>query len=351
MKNLLLLICSLVIIVSCYKDPYSSVKNHPSNWIRGSAPVFISSDDIVTFSFGPRPYLNIKMYNITEKLSDNLTDSRLVETVEAHLPNRNSLLISGWSSKKWTVKLYNIGSQKENDLLTIPGPTPTFCCISNDNEKFVYRFYEFDSTQGRYFSDLHLFDISSKTSSNLTNSPTDEGLASFSPSDDSIAFSFSLMGNAEIGLMDQEGQNFRILTPSDGIQKRRPIFSNSEREILYIGYSLGVKTSIFKLNLETRQIQEVLSESDDITNFRLSPNGEIICYSTQRLGDPDITLKFFDTSSGEKRVISTNIETFAISQNNQKVAFSRKDEEENEDIFLINLDGSNPINITKNLYY
>jgi Tol biopolymer transport system component/DNA-binding winged helix-turn-helix (wHTH) protein len=262
---------------------------------------------------------------------------------------------------------------------------------SPDGKKIVYQ----RNAGEPGLSELFIYSIETGKTENITNHPGFDADPNFSPDGSQLVFASSRDGNAEIYIMNSDGTDVRRLTNSPAWDNH-PVFSpdgttiafNSDREnensdvllmntdggdmralmrwksnesvepgcwspdgtqIAFVSDREG-NDEVFVANAEIYKPQP-MSADDNVAlqNASYSPDGKLI---VMQAGLPDRTgeLRIYDTESKQTRVVTTaesgDIQP-VFSPDGSKIAFQKKIGS-NTEICLINLDGSDLVNLTQN---
>ncbi len=178
----------------------------------------------------------------------------------------------------------------------------------------------------------------------LTNDPSEDRYASYSPDGTKILFESNRNGNWDIFLMDADGENQKPVT-SDTSQNRRPSWHPSGKKILFESNRNGVNR-LYELNVKNLKAVEIAIEGFDGTPIfaRYSPDGNLIAFSAS-VGESEPNLYLVDSSGKNLRqVTSYNFRSLYPdwSPDGKRLVFFSRHETNNEDdeIYTINLDGS-----------
>jgi TolB protein len=189
----------------------------------------------------------------------------------------------------------------------------------------------------------------------LTNVTGDDAHASWSPDGSKIAFHSNRNGDTEIYAMNADGTNPMRLTARPGIDEL-PDWSRDGSKIAFVR-DIGSPffTEIFVMNADGTGAVNITNNADFALTPAWSPDGTRIAYTTDR--DYDIDFTEFATeiyllnADGSQPVNITNHNTAddghpAWSPDGSRIAF-HTNRDGNFEIYVMNADGSNPVNLTR----
>ncbi len=189
--------------------------------------------------------------------------------------------------------LYDIESGKEEKL--VEGVISSISW-SPDGKKIFYSKKTRQNKGMRSLYDIFIYDIEAKKEKRLTrgirgNNPY------VSPDGKYIAFVISNDGTANIGMIAEDGSNFKILTQfKNGEQVYNLCFSPDGKKIVF-DYSLKDNRDIGILDLETLNFQPLIATSSDERNPVFSEDGNKVYFSSDRNGI--FNIYELDISTGE----------------------------------------------------
>jgi TolB protein len=140
--------------------------------------------------------------------------------------------------------------------------------------------------------------------SNITKQSSEDQMPYWA-ADNRIYFSTEIEGAYQIARMDGTGQNREILTSNDG-DKLMPQLSADGRQILYYSDSSG-NFEIYTLDVKSREVKQLTNDPLLDIRPRWSPDG-------------------------------------------RQIVFERGDKKKNQHIFIMNVDGSEPRQVTREGY-
>jgi Tol biopolymer transport system component len=182
----------------------------------------------------------------------------------------------------------------------------------------------------------------------LTNNPTATDVApSWSGDGERIAFVRNATGNAEIAVMDHNGQNQVELT-SDVNDDVDPTFSPDGQKIAFVR-PVGLDQQIWVMDANGQNQVQLTNFSDDSSRPQFSPDGQRIVFERTLGGFDQI---FVMDANGQNQTQLTSVPMTDSFQPNwfpdgNRIAFTRSSASDDE-IFSMNADGSNQTAITAN---
>jgi hypothetical protein len=182
----------------------------------------------------------------------------------------------------------------------------------------------------------------------LTNNSTANDLApSWSGDGERIAYVRNATGNAEIAVMDHNGQNQMELT-SDVQDDVNPSFSPDGQKIAFVR-AVGVDLQIWVMDANGQNQVQLTSSPDDSESPQFSPDGRHIVFERTLGGFDQI---FVMDANGQNQTQLTSVPMTDSFQPNwfpagDRIAFTRSTSTDDE-IFSMNADGTNQTPITAN---
>ena len=200
---------------------------------------------------------------------------------------------------------------------------PTSVSLSNNESKIAYTVEWMDEKENKYFQNLHLADLNSKTSTQFTHGNQNDSSAVWSPDDSQIAFISSRDKKLGIYLMPTAGGAERKLIEIDGSisnmqwtpdskflvfglryndshfikdekkKKEAPVYRHITR-LFYrldgLGFIPQDTYQIYKLEIETGNLTQITKGKRDNHGPHLSPDGKLITYFSNRTKNQDMHL-------------------------------------------------------------
>lgn len=185
---------------------------------------------------------------------------------------------------------------------------------------------------------------------NLTNHPSDDRYASYSPGGNQILFESNRSGNWDLYVMNADGKMVRQIT-RDSSEDRRPSWHPDGDQILFESNRSG-KFQLYTANLFNDKVKAIRlpANSGDPIFARYSPDGSSIAYSLKLQGDSS-KLVVIDVFGNLKAYLADyGFRTFypRWSPNGKQLLFFSRHETGNQDdeIYTINIDGTGKKRLT-----
>ncbi|MGC1390478.1 MAG: hypothetical protein WA816_05530 [Bacteroidales bacterium] len=179
---------------------------------------------------------------------------------------------------------------RDSELLAIDSYDPDW---SSNGNKIVFA----EETLGQgYYSQIAIYDVTSKTIIKLTNDTTYYYNPSFSPSDDKILYQSNKnrpdINSTNIWLMDLNtfyNELIIDLSKNNFVNVSKPDWMN-ESDFIFQGTSSNNKTSIYKSSILTKQIEPLIESRWNDYNAAISPNADQIAFISDRSGNEQLWL-------------------------------------------------------------
>ncbi len=104
--------------------------------------------------------------------------------------------------------------------------------------------------------DIHVYDIESGKSVNITNSPAIEGFPSWSPDGKQIAFMSSASGNRDIYVCNIDGSGMERITDAETIEAE-PLWNPSGKPVIYFKSANAKYESLHRKDLTSGEVYEI----------------------------------------------------------------------------------------------
>ena len=219
------------------------------------------------------------------------------------------------------------------------------CIFSPHSNEFLYQ----SNRDGDL--DLYIMNLDGLSQQQITNNLGNEGSASFSPDGKYIVFNQVTGGDEGIYIMNQDGSGQNQLT--EGYKDIYPVFHPSGEIIIFIRrYWSDNKylSAIYRINIDGSNITSIYEGNEDkayINYPRVSPDGSVIIFDSGNIYCININgnnLKQLTFNSG--RIESIN----PFFDNGQKIIY-QSIQNGNGEIYIMNLDGSEKINLTNSVEF
>ena len=209
--------------------------------------------------------------------------------------------------------------------------------------KIVFTSY----TDGSY--EIYLMNAGSNDLKNLTNNPANDLQPSWSPDGKYIVYSSDRDGHLEIYVMRADGsEQTRLTFSTTGSGNADPAWSPDRKYIIFISNQATTSAEIFIMNSDGSEQRRLSDNNDEERWLSWSPESDAIVISANVRASSGIYIPemiYLMGLDGKIRKQLTDIPYTTHptwSPNGELIAFTS-----NLDIYLMNSDGSNIINLTK----
>ncbi|NVJ48417.1 MAG: PD40 domain-containing protein [Cytophagia bacterium] len=218
---------------------------------------------------------------------------------------------------------------------------------SSPNQSSDGRYIVFTSERNGWWK-IWLYDLEADKISQLTNSATAEYAPCFSPNGKEIVFTSGRTGNADLFIMNVDGSEMRNLTESAETESNAHWATDG---FIYYSSNASGKYQITRIKPDGTG-KEVLSDgtSDDL-NPRLSPDNKTLVFYSYRYDNPEICImKLSDRNV--VRLTDNPLQDIrpAWSSDGSQIVFERGNKRNDQQIYLMNADGSNQRALTTEGY-
>jgi TolB protein len=201
--------------------------------------------------------------------------------------------------------------------------------------------------------DIFLRSADGATLQNVTNTPgVDERQPAWSP--DGARIAFIPFQSDSVFVMDADGGNRERLVA--GVQFPNDlVWSPDGSRLLFLDETPGFLTELSAYEFATQQRRVLATQPPEaglISAFCLSRDGSRVAYSvTDFVPDPFTSSIFTVATAGGSPTLVTSgtgvqLEVQAWSPDGTTLAYTRRRSDQRSDIFLVQVDGSNPVNLT-----
>lgn len=193
-----------------------------------------------------------------------------------------------------------------------------------------------------------------------------------SPDGSKILFESNRTGNAAIYVMDADAKNLKQLT-NNTAPNHCPIWSPDGKKIVFASERDNGDSEIYVMNADGSEQRNLSRQAGDDSHPHWSPDGERVVFNSAR-STPDLkadwakqfheifTMKF-DGSDVKQLTHLKTVSTYpSFSPDGKFICFRSvtndpafrwdlTSAERNSEVFVMNVDGTNPVNLTKNAAY
>jgi Tol biopolymer transport system component len=262
------------------------------------------------------------------------------------------LFTSDRDGNKEIYRMLSDGSSQTR--LTNNQSTDSFAKWSSDRKKIVFE----SRRDGN--SEIYIMDSDGGNQANLTNNPAKDGSAVWSPDGTQIAFVSNRDGNENIYIMNADGSGLTQIThhvDSD----HQPVWSPDGKRL---AFSSGRDSNVWTIwikDLPSGNLTQITQSPLSTFSPAWSPDGTEIAFITSFSTDPEPPSELrkikSDGSTTQHTILASNvynlygpmwstIESASVPSRILYVGFTQ--DIGKSDIYAINADGSNKVNLTQN---
>ena len=242
----------------------------------------------------------------------------------------------------------NLTNNRHGDYSPSWSPDGNRIVFSSDRDGHVI--------DGRPTDEIYVMDVDGGNPRRLTNHRGDDGYPSWSPDGNRIVFWSDRDGNFnfEIYVMDADGGNPQNLTNNPNLDWN-PSWSPDGKRIVFDSVRDGNARNDFEINAEIYVMDADGQNQRRLTNHRgddgypsWSPDGERIAFMSERNGNAEIYV--MDADGGNQQRLTnhrSDDHSPSWSPGGERIAFSSNRGGDFE-IYVMDADGGNPQNLTNN---
>lgn len=198
--------------------------------------------------------------------------------------------------------------------------------------------------------DLFLVNLDGSNATNITNTPdSNEVPIAWSPNGEHLVFVSDRSGSSEVFLMKTSGEELLNLSQRDEVNNFDDWSSKTDRFILAANADMG--TSLFITDLTGSTHQPLTDGNYPAGGARWSPDGQKITFMAIMPDSDSIDIYMVDAVGGEPVNLtqSPSNDGFPLwSPDGSRIAFL-SDRDDNQQIYVMDADGSNQTNLTNSL--
>jgi len=213
---------------------------------------------------------------------------------------------------------------------------------SPDGQKIV-----FDSDRDGNF-EIYIMNQDGSNPIRLTDNPADDNFPSWSPDGSRIAFQSNRDGNMDIFTLRTDGTEETRLT-DDPMPDAMPSWSPDGQKIVFIS-ARDRNAEIYSMNADGSQ-QNRLTDNPTLDLYpSWSPDSRKIAFNSERNNDGSLKIYTMNADGSEQTRLTdeTYYEMFSSwSPDGRKIAFV-SDRDFDMEVYIVDVNGSNPINLTNN---
>ncbi len=194
--------------------------------------------------------------------------------------------------------------------------------------------------------DLFTMDPDGSHVVNLTNSPTDEERAGFSPDGQQLAFARAVGGNTDIYLMNADGSGVKRLTTHAAID-HAPQWSPDGTKIAFRSDRDG-NSNVYVMNADGSNQTGLTTNPADDNGPDWAPDGQHIVFSSNRTGNEDVFVMNAD-GSNQTQVTTDPADDFGASwsPDGTRIVF-RSGRNGTSEVYVMQVNGQGQTNLTNN---
>jgi len=193
--------------------------------------------------------------------------------------------------------------------------------------------------------EIYVMDADSSNPTNVSRNIANDTGPAWSPDGRQIAFHSNRYGNDDIFVMDGDGSNLRRLT-DDPADDQFPTWSPDGQIITFMTKRDG-NWEIYAMEADGSNPVNLTHHGAADGSPMWSPDGKSIAFQSTR--GREVSIYVMDPDGKNQRYLTSNTKDWypAWSPDGKKIAFMSQREGGKGDIFVMNTDGSNPINLTR----
>lgn len=303
--------------------------------------------------------MDIYLYNLKEKSHKRITKHKGDDVHTLWLPDESGFYYISDHEGVSNLWFYDFKTEKHTQKTFFVDGDITFPKISRNGEVIAFEYkggiwiYEV-KTERVYPLEIFLYPEEKENPydyETLTSS-----IKSYSLREDGSEIVFSVSGDLFVQRNIKEAKTKTL--SEDYFIEENPIHSKDGKTIYFVSNKNGNK-DIFKIESDDREeeklayslkykIEKITDSMEDENYPVLSPDGKNLLYLE---GNGKLILMDLEKKEKKKIWENWNIKTFSFSPDGKWISFSSEDNDYNEDIFIISVEGGEPVNITKHPAY
>lgn len=166
-----------------------------------------------------------------------------------------------------------------------------------------------------------------------------------------IVFQSNRAGNWQIFTINTDGTNLKRLT-NNSSNDEHPSWSADESQIVFVSDRDG-NSEIYVMNADGTNQKNISNHPAEDRHPNWSPDGKKIIFNSSRNEEKELSIFVMNSDGSNVKSLSKpedkEIESYAsFSPNGSKIVFVKWFENSNGEIFVMNSDGTIPVNVTNN---
>jgi TolB protein len=266
-------------------------------------------------------------------------------------PDGTQIVFSTDSNGKDQIVLMDVELYKPKVFLSDSSADLQFPRVSADGTKIAYQARKSNHSVELRVTELETQKTSVLYTTNPDLPPTFSLTPAWSPDGSKIVFSTKTTGNADIYTIKTDGTGLRQLT-DDPAPDLTPSYSPDAKEIFFARDFYGVPR-LFRMNADGSDARRVTDKSGYELFPAVSPDGRTLLFSGDRVDGRSKGLDIFSldlSEPGNERIILSrpfhDVEATYSPDGEKIVLVSESDG--NQEIYLMNADGSGLLRLTRN---
>lgn len=266
-------------------------------------------------------------------------------------PDGTQIVFSTDSNGKDQIVLMDVELYKPKVFLSDSSADLQFPRVSLDGTKIAYQARKSNHSVELRVTELETQKTSVLYTTNPDLPPTFSLVPAWSPDGSKIVFSTKTTGNADIYTINTDGTGLQQLT-DDPAPDLTPSYSPDAKEIFFARDFYGVPR-LFRMNADGSDARRVTDKSGYELFPAVSPDGRTLLFSGDRVDGRSKGLDIFSldlSEPGNERIIISrpfhDVEATYSPDGKKIVLVSESDG--NQEIYLMNADGSGLLRLTRN---
>ena len=289
-----------------------------------------------------------------------LTHNPLTDESPAFSPDGSKIVYTSNRAGNWEIYVMNANGSHQVNLTNHPA-FEGYASFSPDGSKIVFESFR----DGNY--EIYVMDANGANPTRLTNSPASDYSPRFSPDGSKIVYATNVDGNFEIYAMDANGANPVRLT-INAAADYNPIFSPDGSKIAFHSYRDG-NYEVYVMDANGANQVNLTNNPAYDSKPSFSPDGSKIAFDSNRDGNieiyamnsdgtnqsplsnhpaNDFSASWANQADTDGDGVADFLDNCPSTFNPEKIAFESARNGSDWEIYAMNADGSNPVNLTNN---
>ncbi|MAS37945.1 MAG: hypothetical protein CL610_28380, partial [Anaerolineaceae bacterium] len=272
-----------------------------TEWVAPNACQRVCVDWMLYHSNQTGDWEIFRLGDLSGSISPNLSQGEDADDMApTRSPNAEWIVFSSNRDGNWELYL----APADGDGSDIRRLTYNTIALDTDPAWGPNNFVVFETTRNGNW-DLYLLDMSTGRTRQLTDSPTSDLNAFWSPDGSKLIFQSDRSGQWQIYELDLATLNTTLLSDGEG-NDTDPQYDNSGARIAFRTdrYSESDNSVVTIMNADGSSPRPVSDPEGDATNHSWSPDDSLIAYQSDLDGDLDVYV--YETGSGQTRQLTDN---------------------------------------------